>query len=63
MSLLGITIIGLSICGCGPNDDKGPMDQEYSHKEGAVDSTRIPGFDSSNASDSLNAADSAHTSH
>jgi len=29
------------LIGCGPNDDKGGMDQENSGKEGAVDSSRL----------------------
>ncbi len=44
-------IIALSIfvSSCGPNDDKGSMDQKNSSGEGAVDSTKIPNFDSSHA--------------
>jgi len=46
-----ITAAGIFMYGCGgPNDDKGSMDQKNSNGEGAVDSTRIPNFDSSNAS-------------
>ena len=37
------------IYSCGPNDDKGGMDQENSNKEGAVDSTRIPKSDSAHS--------------
>jgi hypothetical protein len=34
---------------CGPNDDKGSMDQDNSKGEGAVDSTRLSNFDSTSA--------------
>lgn len=50
-----ITATALFISSCGPNDDKGSMDQENSNKEGAVDSSRMPGFDSSHV-------DSSHAS-
>lgn len=50
-----ITTTVIFISSCGPNDDKNLMDQENSNKEGAVDSTRIPGFDSSHV-------DSSHAS-
>jgi hypothetical protein len=36
----------ITIYGCGPNDDKGGMDQENSQGEGAIDSTRLTNFDS-----------------
>ena len=49
LSLALITASSIFICSCGPNDDKGAMDEENSHKEGAVDSTRIPNPDSSHA--------------
>ncbi|HKG67547.1 MAG TPA: hypothetical protein VKA92_01670 [Segetibacter sp.] len=50
-----ITATALSMSSCGPNDNKGSMDQENSNKEGAVDSSKIPGFDSSHV-------DSSHAS-
>jgi len=36
----------LAMFSCGPNDDKGAMDQDNSKGEGAVDSTRLSNFDS-----------------
>ncbi len=51
-----ITALSLFIYSCGPNSDKGGMDEENSNKEGAVDSTRIPNFDSTHASDSSHAS-------
>lgn len=51
-----ITALSIFIYSCGPNDDKGGMDSENSNKEGAVDSTRIPGFDSTPATDSPHAS-------
>ena len=52
-----MSVIILSVFGCGgPNDDKGSMDQKNSGGEGAIDSTRIPGFDSAHAADSSHAS-------
>lgn len=45
-----VTVCSIFICSCGPNNDKGSTDQESSDKEGAIDSTKIPNFDSSHAS-------------
>ena len=45
----------MSCYSCGPNDDKGSMDQKNSNGEGAIDSTRLTNFDSTavtNGSDS-----------
>lgn len=50
ITMATIVAAGLLIAGCGPNDDKGSMDQKNSNGEGAVDSTKIPKFDSSHAS-------------
>ncbi len=50
-----LTAFSISICSCGPNDNKGSMDDKNSGGEGAVDSTKIPKFDSSNSSDSSHA--------
>lgn len=36
----------ITIYSCGPNDDKGGMDEKNSSGEGAVDSTRLTNFDS-----------------
>ncbi len=40
----------LSVCitaySCGPNDNKGGMDEANSNGEGAIDSTRLTNFDS-----------------
>lgn len=58
-----ITALSLFIFSCGPNDSKGGMDQNNSHKEGAVDSTKIPNFDSTHASDSSHASLSGHDIH
>lgn len=44
-----ITATSIFMSSCGPNDNKGSMDQENSNKEGAVDSSRMPGFDTSHA--------------
>lgn len=49
MTWVLITATSIFLCSCGPNDDKGSMDQENSDKEGAVDTTRMPRFDSSRA--------------
>lgn len=51
-SIVFLTALTLFISSCGPNDDKGSMDQDNSHKEGSVDSTKIPNFDSAHAGDS-----------
>ena len=51
-----MTAITLLIYSCGPNDNKGSMDQENSNKEGAVDSTKVPNFDSTHATDSSHAS-------
>lgn len=37
---------------CKPNDDKNTMDSENSNKEGGIDSTKIPNFDSAHVQDS-----------
>ena len=47
--------LSIAISSCGPNDDKGSMDSKNSNKEGAIDSTKIPNFDSA-------AKDSSHAS-
>lgn len=60
LSLAFITASCVFIYSCGPNDSKGSMDQDNSHKEGAVDSTKIPNFDSAHASDSPHASLSGH---
>lgn len=44
------TVACIFLSSCGPNDDKGSMDQKNSNGEGAVDSTKVPKFDSSHAS-------------
>ncbi len=44
-----ITAISIFMSSCGPNDDKGSLDQD-SNKEGAVDSSKMPGLDSSHTS-------------
>ena len=49
-ALLVASTIGL--CSCGPNDDKGSMDQKNSNGEGAVDSTRLTNFDSTSTHNS-----------
>lgn len=36
----------LGLYSCGPNDNKGSMDQKNSNGEGAIDSTRVTNFDS-----------------
>jgi hypothetical protein len=36
----------VAVYSCGPTDDKNSMDEENSAGEGALDSTRIPNFDS-----------------
>lgn len=51
-----LVIICISICSCGPNDDKGGMDDKNSGGEGAVDTTKIPNFDSTHASDSTHSS-------
>lgn len=56
VSLALITAITIFIYSCGPNDNKGSMDQKNSGGEGATDSTRIPNFDSSRAKDSSHAS-------
>lgn len=56
VSLSFITAAAILLYSCGPNDDKGSMDQENSNKEGAVDSTKMPQFDSSRAADSAHAS-------
>ena len=48
--------LSVAIISCGPNDDEGSMDSKNSNKEGAIDSTRIPNFDSTNAKDSSHAS-------
>jgi hypothetical protein len=40
-----IIAASLTVYSCGPNDDKGGMDQKNSNGEGAIDSTRLPNFD------------------
>jgi hypothetical protein len=45
----------MSFYSCGPNDNKGGMDEKNSNGEGAIDSTRLTNFDSTsttNGSDS-----------
>jgi hypothetical protein len=37
----------VTVYSCGPNDDKGSMDQENSKGEGAIDSSRLTNFDTS----------------
>ena len=37
----------MTVYSCGPTDDKGGMDEKNSSGEGAIDSTRLPNFDSS----------------
>jgi len=56
VSLVLMTAVTLLIYSCGPNDNKGSMDQENSNKEGAVDSTKVPNFDSTHATDSSHAS-------
>ena len=51
-----MTAISLLIYSCGPNDNKGSMDQKNSNGEGATDTTKIPNFDSSHTSDSSHAS-------
>lgn len=51
-----IAALGIMIYSCGPNDDQGSMDSKNSNKEGAIDSTKIPNFDSTNAKDSSHAS-------
>ncbi|MEJ7679391.1 MAG: hypothetical protein WKG06_16330 [Segetibacter sp.] len=53
-----ITAVSILIFSCGPNDDKNSMDPENSNGEGAVDSTKIPNFDSTHASASSHASSS-----
>lgn len=36
-------------CSCGPNDDKGGMDDKNSGGEGAIDSTRLTNIDTTAA--------------
>ncbi|WP_018616534.1 hypothetical protein [Segetibacter koreensis] len=55
VSLAFIAATTFFIYACGPNDNKGSMDEKNSGGEGAVDSTKIPNFDSSHA-------DSSHAS-
>ncbi|MDB5249533.1 MAG: hypothetical protein JWQ40_3927 [Segetibacter sp.] len=45
-----VTASCLALYACGPNDDKNGMDPANSDGEGAIDSTRIPNFDSSHTS-------------
>jgi hypothetical protein len=42
----------ITLYSCGPNDDKGGMDQDNSKGEGAVDSTRLSNFDSASTGSS-----------
>ena len=42
-----IIAASMTLYSCGPNDDKGGMDQKNSSGEGAIDSTRLPNFDTS----------------
>lgn len=52
-----ITAGSLFIYSCGgPNDNQGGMDSKNSDKEGGIDSTKIPNFDSAHAGDSAHAA-------
>lgn len=49
---LALLVAGcLSIYSCGPTDDKGGMDEKNSSGEGAIDTTRLPNFDSSSISE------------
>ena len=50
-----VAAVALVMYSCKPNGDKNSMDTENSHGEGAVDSTKIPKFDSAHA-------DSSHAS-
>lgn len=45
LALVLIVAISMSVYSCGPNDDKGGMDQENSKGEGAIDSSRLTNFD------------------
>lgn len=56
VSLVLITALTLFIYSCAPNGDKNPTDTENSEGEGAIDSTKIPDFDSAHASDSPHAS-------
>lgn len=49
VTLTLLIAVSILISGCGPTGDKNSMDQENSGGEGAVDSTKIPNFDSSHA--------------
>ena len=51
-----MTAVSISVCSCGPNDNQNSMNPKSSGGEGAVDSTKIPKFDSSSASDSSHAS-------
>lgn len=55
-----VTLALVTLCifasSCGPNDDKGAMDDKSSGGEGAVDTTKIPNFDSTHASDSTHSS-------
>jgi len=54
-SLAFITFLALVVYSCKPNDNKNAMEPQNSHGEGAVDTTKIPNFDSAHA-------DSSHAS-
>jgi len=43
-----LVALTISFYSCGPNDDKGSMDVKNSNGEGAIDTTRLTNFDSTN---------------
>lgn len=53
---LALVTVCIFVCSCGPNDDKGSMDDKNSGGEGGVDTTKIPNFDSAHASDSTHSS-------
>jgi putative membrane protein len=52
-TLLASVLFTFIASGCGPNDDKGTMDSDNSRGEGAIDSTRMAKFDTTQSTSSV----------